>query len=637
MEDASVFLSLAPRVDVFLPPLKRARVNAPFVLRDWANLAASPTKDSPRSSSSIHDLKDECLLAILKRLDGDSDRSAAACVSKRWLTLLATTTSPKPESPKKLLPDLNETANPLDDIDEGEDDQTIISSRCLEGNEATDVSLLAMAIGSGGRGGIGKLSIRSNGGNSGRLSDLGLRAIAVQSPNLKALSIWNARFITDKGLSQIAIHCPLLEKLDLSGCPLVSDKGISAVASKCRRLTSLAIESCPNVGDDCLWAVGHFCSNLSSISISDSKLVGDKGIASLLSSSSSSSSSLRRVTFRRLGLTDLSLAIVGHYGKAISELVLAELPSVTERGLWVMACARGLKNLSSLTLICCGATDLGLEAVARGCPSLKKLSIQNCPLLSDSGLLKLAASSPLEALQLEDCNLITLPGVIGSLLALSERLRSFSIARCSAFKDVHSYPPTCASSALRSLIVRQCPGFGDSGLLFLGKICKNLRRVQLTSLPGISDAGLLPFFRDGCRAGLIKVKLGGCEGVADAAIAALAKGHGRTLRALQVSGCNRVTDRGAAAVAESCFRLEDLDFSGSSITDAGVAAVAGSNGNSLRILSLGGCEAISGKSLVDLGNRCGSLAGLNLQLCDSITGDDVVAFQSRMGRCDVLF
>ncbi|CAA6672659.1 unnamed protein product [Spirodela intermedia] len=608
--DAGIFLSLAPRVDVFFPPLKRTRVSAPFIPQGWEMLGSRC-----KQMCSLNALSDECLLEILKRVDGDRERSVAACVSKRWLTLLGTTnismvplTAPpssksgalcgEQQQPKKRLPDLNETAK--DEIDEDEEEEPIPlencdkrPSRCLEGKAATDVRLLALAIGTGGQGGVGELSIRAD-GSSRRVTDVGLGAVARSSPSLRVLSLWNTPYITDKGLSQIANRCPLLEKLDLSRCPQITDKGISAIAMNCARLSSLTIESCPMVGNDCLWAVGHFCPKLRSVSLTDLALVGDKGVGSLLSSSSSS---LRKISLRRLSITDLSLA-----------LIFADLPNVTERGLWVMGCARGLQQLKSLTIISSGATDLGLEAVAKGCPLLKQLSLQRCTHLSDSGLRKLsAAAASLEILQLEECNLITLPGVAGALLTFSARFRSLSLVRCLGFRD-HS----------------SVPGFGNSGLAFVGKLCRQLRRISLSVLPG------------GCKLGLVKVNLGGCVNVTDAAVAALAKRHGGTLQALDLGGCTMVTDESLLAISDSCFLLQDVDVSKSAITDAGVAALASGVGLNLRILSVSGCPDISARSLVHLSNLCPSLVGLNLQLCDLLTGHDIASFQSKMGQCDVL-
>lgn len=604
---------------------------------------------------SLDALSDECLLEILKRVDGNRERSAAACVSKRWLTLLGSTnvpqvavaapassksggSCPERQQPKKPLPDLNETAE--DEIAGDEEEEPTPQengdrrpSRCLEGKGATDVRLLAMAIGTGGQGGVGELSLRADGSGC-RVTDVGLGAVARSSPSLRVVSLWNTPYITDKGLSRIADHCPLLEKLDLSRCPQITDKGVSAIAMKCPRLSSLTIESCPMVGNDCLWAVGHFCPKLRSVSLTDLALVGDKGVGSLLSSSSSS---LCKISLRRLSITDLSIAVVGHYGKAVEQLIFADLPNVTERGLWVMGCARGLQQLKSLTMISSGVTDLGLEAVAKGCPLLKQLSLQRCAHLSDSGLRKFsAAAASLEILQLEECNLVTLPGVAGALLTFSARFRSITLVRCLGFRDVESYPESLPShSSLKSLSIRQCPGFGNSGLAFVGKLCRQLRRISLSALPGVSDAGLLSLF-EGCRLGLVKVSLGGCAKVTDAAVAALAKRHGGTLQALDLGGCTMVTDESLLAISNSCFLLQDVDVSKSAITDTGVAAMASAVGLNLRILSVSGCPDISARSLVHLSNLCQSLVGLNLQLCDSLTGHDIASFQSKMGQCDVL-
>ncbi|MQM00337.1 hypothetical protein Taro_033069, partial [Colocasia esculenta] len=638
--DSSLFLSLAPRVDVYCPFLKRTRVSAPFIPQGWKKWENQSIK-----VCSIDSLTDECLFEILKRLGGKNERSIAACVSKRWLMLLSSIPSSEvpPPAPKlsvsskqqkKFLPDLNETADDEDDEQEEEifllvDDDNC-PSRCLEGTEATDTRLVAMAVGTGSQGGVGELMVRG----SRLVTDVGVGAVARNSPSLKVLSMWNTPDITDEALSQIANCCPLLEKLDLYKCPLISDKGITAIAMKCPGLSSLTIQSCQKIGDEGLQAIGHFCLNLKSISIVDSMLVGDCGVAGLVSSASSS---LQKIKLQRLAITDMSLAVIGHYGKAITDLIFANLPNVGEKGFWVMGSARGLLKLKSFTIASCGVTDVGLEAVAKGCPMLKQLCLQRCH-LSDAGMKKFAAAAAgsLEILQLEECNCITLCGIVGVLLSCKAKVRSLTLVRCMGIRDVSSFPaslPSCL--ALRLLSIRHCPGFGNSSLALIGKLCRRLQHLNLCELSGVTDAALIPLFQ-GCESGLLKVSLGGCVNVTDAAVSVLAKRHGATFQTLNLEGCRKVTDESLSAIADCCVMLKDLDVSRTAITDDGVTALTCAIGSNLKILSLSGCSNISARTLLHLSNVCHSLLGLNLQQCNLVSSHDIASFQKKMWQCDIV-
>jgi EIN3-binding F-box protein len=234
-------------------------------------------------------------------------------------------------------------------------------TRRLEGRKATDVRLAAIAVGTGCRGGLGKLSIRGNNSTRG-VTDRGLSAVAHGCPSLRSLSLWNVSSIGDKGLCEIAKGCHMLETLDFCHSSSITNKSLIAIAEGCPNLTTLNIESCSMIGNEGLQAVAKLCPKLHSISIMGCPLVGDPGVCSLLSSASD----LSRVKLHNLNITDISLAVIGYCGKAITNLALSGLRNVNERGFWVMGVAEGLQKLVSLTVTSChGVTDTSIEAMGR--------------------------------------------------------------------------------------------------------------------------------------------------------------------------------------------------------------------------------------------------------------------------------
>ncbi|RRT56357.1 hypothetical protein B296_00047937, partial [Ensete ventricosum] len=361
----------------------------------------------------IDTLPDECLFEILRRLPGDKDRSNSACVSKHWLMLVSSIRSSElaacnmacDVSVKNPSPYLNNDVI----VDEQESKNNGYLTRCLNSEEATDIRLASISLGTCSRGGLGKLSIR--GSNSTRVTDAGISAIAHGCPSLWVLSLWKVPLVTDVGLSEIADGCPLLENLDLCQCLLISDKGLIAV--------------------------------------------GDKGIVSLVSSASSS---LERIRLRTLNISDIALAVIGHYGKNVIDLSLTELQDVIEKGFWVMGNTLGLQKLKSISINCCsGLTDTALQAIAKGSPILKQLFVRKSCYLSDAGLIAFAGTAKaLESLHLEDRNQITLMGILGALLKCSAELKSLGLVRCLGIKHISfefSQLPSCLP--LRSLTVQR--------------------------------------------------------------------------------------------------------------------------------------------------------------------------------------
>ncbi|XAR53259.1 hypothetical protein NMG60_11021735 [Bertholletia excelsa] len=632
--DYGLLCSVASHLDVYYPPSKRAKISSPF--------SSSGELFGKERTPSIQVLPDECLYEIFRRLPEGQARSASACVSKRWLHLLSSirnfeicrknTTENGSATSKG-----NESPNDID-VFSGNENMDMESdgylTRSLDGKKATDIRLAAIAVGTSSRGGLGKLSIRGSNPTRG-VTNVGLAAIARGCPSLRSLSMWNVPSIGDEGILEIAKECHLLEKLDLCQCPLISNKGLIAIAENSPNLTMLTIEACQNIGNVSLQAIARCCPKLQCITIKDCPSIGDQGVASLVSSASSV---LTKLKLQSLSITDFSLAVIGHYGKALTSLNLCGLLSVSEKGFWVMANAQGLDKLEFLSITSCrGTTDMSLEAIGKSCHKLKHLCLRKCCFLSDGGLESFTkASESLENLQLEECNRITLSGILHVLSNCGSKLKSLSLIKCTRMKDLYEemfLPNPCES--LCSLSIRSCPGFSDASLVTLGELCPQLCHIDLSGLCQITNAGFLSLV-EGCKAGLLKVNLSSCLNVTDESILGMTRLHGETLEVVNLDGCLKLTDRSLAAIADNCLALSDLDVSKTSVTDAGLAALSCGWLN-LQILSLSGCSKISNKSIPFLSKLGKTLVGLNIQSCNSISNSTIELLMDSLWRCDILY
>ncbi|XP_020572533.1 EIN3-binding F-box protein 1-like isoform X2 [Phalaenopsis equestris] len=640
--DSSCVLPFAAGRDVYYPPCKRLRVTAPFIITREQKKVDSVLKKQ-QCHSSIDALPDECLFEILRRLPGCQDRSIASCVSKRWLMLLSTFGTSEVvgvqhgsellRSTRIPLPDLNQAVS-FESESESDVETDGYLTRSLDVDEATDIRLAAIAISTAGHGGLGKLKIR--GSNSTCMAtDVGLSAIGRLCPSLHTLSMWKFPLVTDAGLAAIADGCPMLENLDISHCPLLSDTGLIAIAHKCPNLRTLRLDSCSGISNDGLQAVGRHCRKLVSASIKDCPLVSDKGISSLVSAASSS---LMRIKLHNLNINDVSLAVIGHYGQALTDISLVALENITERGFWVMGNALNMVNLTSLTISSCpGITDLGLEAIAKCCQHLRHLYLRRACNVTDTGLKSFTSSTNiLESLKLEECSMITLHGVLDGLLNCNARFRSLALVKCTGIRDITYHPnelPTCTS--LQFLTIRDCPGFTSNSLAAVGKLCPNLQQIDLIGLVGVTDVGFLPLVKS-FESRLVKVSLEGCTNISDASISALVKTHGSSLKLLNLNGCKKISDKSLFAIAASCLVLHDLDISRCNVSDIGVAALSSADQLNLRVLSLAGCYGVTKKSLQFLGNMKDSLEGLNLQQCKLTNAHGIGFLEEKLWWCDIL-
>lgn len=628
--------------DMYCPSRKKSRVNAPFNFRGDRDQPADEQKQRP---CSIEDLPDECLFEILRRLGGNKERALSAGVSRRWLSLLTLIRSSdvvannnsSDASSEKLVPGQDGNVEPESESEvESESDvetETGHLRRSLVSDTATDIRLAAMAVCTAGMGGLGDLTILGSHPTRG-ITDKGLSAVGRCCASLQFLSLSKVPCVTDSGLIEIAKGCPMLDTIELSYCPMISDKSLIAVANNCPNLLSLTIEGCRGIMNDGLQAIGRSCKKLKFLSIKDCPNVGDGGISGLVGNAPS----LSQIKLKKLNISDVSMAVIGSYGKSVTTLVLTGLRNVAERGFWAMGNAMGLTKLKNLSIkSCVGITDTGLQAIAKSCPSLKKLCLKKCFYVSDAGLQAFFDSTnKLGNLELEECNSITPFGVVAGLVNNNTKLKTLTLVRCFGMKDIcTNAPPLSVCESLQHLTVRDCPGFSCCGLAIIGKICPKLQEVELSGLLSLTDTALLPLIQTSSQSGLVKVTLSGCDNLTDAIVSALAKLHGKTLELLNLEGCSGVTDRSILAIAAFCSVLTDLDLSGCSITDYGVGVLASARQLKLHALALAGC-LVTEKSLPFIANMGQCLLGLNLQGCNLIFARGIKLLQAKLRRCDVL-
>ncbi|KAL8152560.1 hypothetical protein V2J09_010320 [Rumex salicifolius] len=596
-------------------PSKRMRISGRFT-------AQGEEPERP----SIESFPDECLFEIFRRLTGQ-ERSVSACVSKRWLCLLSSI-----RRSDICNPDLG-ASDHVNSAEEAAVDGCL--SRSLDGKKATDLRLLAIAVGTSSRGGLGKLSILGTSSFYG-VTDFGISGIACGCPALKSLSLWNVPYVSDKGLCDIAKWCPHLEKLNLCHCQSIVNQGLIAIAENCPKLSSLGIDSCSSIGNEGLQAILQGCTKLEMISIKDCPLIGDQGIASL-----SSSSSLTKMKLDGLSISDFSLAAIGQYGNSITHLSLINLNSVSENGFCIMGNAGGLQSLVSLVITSClGITDVSFESIAKGCISLKQVSVQKCDFVSDVGLFAFSKSAvSLENLHLEEVNMITLYGIISALSVCKSKLRSLSLVSCLELKDtllrgVIVINSTCRS--LRSLSIKNCPGFGSAGITILGKLCPEVSQLNLNGLYGVTDEGFISFLNSS-EGHILKLDLNGCLNLSDTAVAAVVRNHGQSIKIMNVEGCRKLSDFSLFAIAEHCELLQDLYMSYCAITDLGIAALLSARQLKLEILSFLGCHGLTDKCVPLFMKMQESLYGLNFKFCSSISSRTIELLEDKLWRCDLLY
>lgn len=253
------------------------------------------------------------------------DRYSCASVCKKWLLL------------QSHLPAGSEEVEPGD------------LRRTLEGKRANDVRLDAAALGTLGRGGLGKLVIR--GGPKQRLpvANIGMLAVGACCRSLKVLSLWDCSSVNNVGFSSIGHGCKQLQVLNVLNCPGFGDAALQAIAAGCP-LQNLSLEHRDRVSNKGLEAVAANCSGgLSALSLVSCEGIQDAGVISI----TAKCGRLKALRLDKLGLTDASLAFVWEQGKSIVKLKLAHLDSISKIHFDKM------EQLKQLTVASCVGLDGG--------------------------------------------------------------------------------------------------------------------------------------------------------------------------------------------------------------------------------------------------------------------------------------
>ncbi|XP_078446342.1 EIN3-binding F-box protein 2-like [Wolffia australiana] len=193
-------------------------------------------------------------------------------------------------------------------------------------------------------------------------------------------------------------------------------------------------------------------------------------------------------------------------------------------------------------------TDAGLVAIARGFPSLRVLSLYDCPFVTDEGLTQIANGCPL--------------------------LEELSLVRCAQISDFGVAAIARCCPKLSKLALNSCQRVGDHGLRIVGGACPGLTSISILDCPLVGDQGMAGLLATPDRSNVKKLKLQNLN-ISEASLTIIGI-YGKYVDELILSGLN-VTERGfwAMASAAGLKMLTSLTVvSCTGLTDLSLEAVA---------------------------------------------------------------
>ncbi|KAG6515353.1 F-box protein At1g47056-like [Zingiber officinale] len=289
-----------------------------------------------------------------------------------------------------------------------------------------------------------------------------------------------------------------------------------------------------------------------------------------------------RCSRRTASVGDEALALIASRCPRLVSLKLRSCRDITDAGM--DAVARHCPDLRKLSVGCCCFGANGIDVVLRGCLLLEELSVKHLRSLHDSTAISgpIAGVTSLRTVCLKD---LYNAQCFAPLIASSPKLKTLKLIRCSGDWD-----------PLLEAMAGKVPGFAEL----------HLERLQ------VSDRGLIAL---SARVDLEFLRLVKTPECTDAGVAAVAECSPR-LRKLHVDGwkADRIGDDGLAAVARRCVGLQELVLVGVNPSIRSLELVA-TNCGSLERLALCGSDTVGDAEIACVAAKCTSLKKLCIKGC----------------------
>ncbi|KAI9679878.1 MAG: SCF ubiquitin ligase complex subunit [Caeruleum heppii] len=251
------------------------------------------------------------------------------------------------------------------------------------------------------------------------------------------------------------------------------------------------------------------------------------------------------------------------------------------------------KRVERLTLTnCTKLSDFGVTSLVNGNRSLLALDISGLDLISDHTLLTVADNcTRLQGLNITGCKQVT----DQSLIAVSERCRS-----------------------IKRLKLNDCSQVTNQSVVAFAKNCHQMLEIDLHNCEMVSDLSVTALLTHGRH--LRELRLAQCSLINDDAFLALPHDrHLDSLRILDLTACENLTDKAVEKIIHAAPRLRNLVLAKCKrITDRAVIAIT-KLGKNLHYVHLGHCAQITDQAVNELIRVCNRIRYIDLACCHRLT------------------
>jgi F-box and leucine-rich repeat protein 2/20 len=431
------------------------------------------------------------------------------------------------------------------------------------------------------------------------ITDTGLLMIAQGCSQLEDITLSYCKRITDKGLLALAVHLPGITSISLSHLFEAGSFGVFAMASLCPALQTfyfyeIGLKTDDSVAvNDSIMAMARGCPKLQTMSLANSQWVSDQSVAFL----AERCKELRSVCLHGCNrVTDETIKAIANSCPDLEKLDIAGLPTdgsygtlrtskITDESFVIVG--EKCSKLVGISIASNKVTDIGIAALARGCPQLRSFSANDCPSISTAGIMALShGCKELRTVKLEDCKCVR----NDCLFRIGEgcpELTSLTLSSNDLVTNAGISRITGGCEKLTSITINDCDEIDDTALIAVGSSCPNLLEIVIGS--NLSS-------RNFSNRGLIAVACG-CP----------------ALESISISNCPHITDAGVIVLAQKCFQLKSISLRYSKITDVSVIAFA-TNSRKLLSVLFHRCDCITSTGLSVLAAECTQMQSMNFKI-----------------------
>lgn len=288
----------------------------------------------------------------------------------------------------------------------------------------------------------------------------------------------------------------------------------------------------------------------------------------------------------------------------LSNCVLLENDSLTDIAtncpLLEIVKINGCTSISNQPII-----DLG-----RKCNRLTEMDMSGCVKLTDVAITQLCVHAHnLQKLFIQNCNKLT----DEAFSCLGENIDTVDALGCELLTDMAISYISLRCKRLRVLKVSS-KNITDKAIL---DICEALKSRSFNSFNYFSS----PVTNQN---NLLTLEFNGCELLSDASVKDLSSlvstSRSFMLGSLTLSGCRNITNDAFMNTGQLFNSLEYLDLTRClSVTDKGVKLIIEQVGKTIKALNLSSCEDISDDSVIYIASNCPNLQEINLSKCMNVT------------------